>query len=273
MRIETKTENRKAMVQAIGEFLVKEAHYMGPPTFSYTVGSLIIDRDGVITSETDDGEELLMQFLTEKGYVEVPTEELNIQVPYDTDNPTALRNIIAMLHARAYLLNRITRHETFSVSDSFLNELEQLPEENSFEAFQTALSAATDALKGVSFAEGVIAFTFPLSKSSAKNRAYAELCGLMAARAKEAKRCSAEPVVQENEKYYLRIWFIQLGLSGKDSKESRKALLDGLNGHTAFRTKDDADRFSAAQKEKRMAAKAARLAAQESEDHDDDISE
>lgn len=129
MRIETKTDNRKAMVQAIGEFLVKEIHYMGPPTFNYTVGSLIIDRDGVITSETDDGEELLMQFLTEKGYVEVPTEELNIQVPYDTDNATALRNIIAMLHARAYLLNRITRRDTFAISDSLLRELEQLPEE------------------------------------------------------------------------------------------------------------------------------------------------
>lgn len=262
MRIETKTDNRKAMVQAIGEFLVKEIHYMGPPTFNYTVGSLIIDRDGVITSETDDGEELLMQFLTERDYVEVPTEELNIQVPYDTDNAAALRNIIAMLHARAYLLNRITRRDTFAISDSLLKELEQLPEDDTFAAFQTALSADTAGVKGVSFAEGLITFTFPLSENGAKNRAYAELCALMAARAKEAKRCSSEPVVQENEKYYLRIWLIQLGLSGEGGKESRKALLEGLKGHTAFRTKEEAERFSTAQKEKRAAAKAARQASE-----------
>lgn len=273
MRIETKNENRKAMVQAIGEYLVKEVHYMGPPTFSYTVGSLIIDRNGVITSETDDGEELLMQFLKENGYVEVPTEYLDIQVPYETDNATALRNILSMLHARAYLLNRITRRDTFFVSDTILKELEQLPEEGTFEAFQAALSADTAGVRGISFEPGIITFTFPLSENGTKNRAYTELCAMMAARAKEAKRVSAEPVVQENEKYYLRIWLIQLGLTGKSGKDSRKALLEGLKGHTAFRTKEDAERFSIAQKEKRAAAKAARLAEKESEDGDDDISE
>ena len=38
-----------------------------------------------------------------------------------------------------------------------------------------------------------------------------------------------------------------------------KALLDGLKGHTAFRTKEDAEKFSIAQKEKRAAVKAAHL--------------
>lgn len=275
MRIETKNENRKAMAQAISTFLGQELHYMGPPTFAYTVAGLIVDRNGVITSESDDGESELMEFLTRNGYVEIPTEELNIQVPYDTDSPLALRNLIAMLHARSYLLNRITRKENFSVSDSLLQELEKLPEENPFAAFQEALSADTEGLRGLFFEEGKVTFTFPLSGDAEKNRAYAELSAMMATRAKDAKRISAEPVIQENEKYYLRIWLVQLGLSGKGSKECRRALLRGLKGHTAFRTQEDADKFCADQKAKRAAAKAAKLAArqEEMEDQDDEVSE
>ena len=36
MRIETKTDNRRKMVQDIAEFTGEELHYVGPPTFSYT---------------------------------------------------------------------------------------------------------------------------------------------------------------------------------------------------------------------------------------------
>ena len=72
-------------------------------------------------------------------------------------------------------------------------------------------------------------------------------------------------MVEENEKYYLRIWLVQLGLAGTANKESRKALLVGLKGHTAFRTKEEAEKFSIAQKERRAAVKAAQMNNQESE--------
>ena len=54
MRIETKTDNRRKMVQDIAEFTGEELHYVGPPTFSYTVGRLTIDRDGVCLLYTSD---------------------------------------------------------------------------------------------------------------------------------------------------------------------------------------------------------------------------
>lgn len=79
MRIETKTDNRRKMVQDIAEYIGEELHYVGPPTFSYTVGRLTIDRDGVITSETEEGEELLTQFLQEKGYLEAPVDEVKLR--------------------------------------------------------------------------------------------------------------------------------------------------------------------------------------------------
>lgn len=99
--------------------------------------------------------------------------------------------------------------------------------------------------------EGKVIFTFPLSPDSAKNKAYSELAAKIVTKAKEAKRVSATPVVEENEKYYLRIWLVQLGLAGTANKESRKALLAGLKGHTAFRTKEEAEKISIIQKERR----------------------
>ena len=120
MRIETKTDNRRKMVQDIAEFTGEELHYVGPPTFSYTVGRFIIDRDGVITSETEEGEDLLTQFLQEKGYLEAPVDEVKIEIPADTGDGKFLQNLLAMIHARAYLLNRITRYDSFVVSDTLL---------------------------------------------------------------------------------------------------------------------------------------------------------
>lgn len=265
MRIETKTDNRRKMVQDIAEFTGEELRYVGPPTFSYTVGRLTIDLDGVITSETEEGEDLLTQFLQEKGYLEAPVDEVKIEIPADTGDGKFLQNLLAMIHARAYLLNQITRYETFAVSDSLLEKLEQLPEENAYETFQTLLTADTEGLKGLMVEDGKVTFAFPLSPDSAKNKAYAELAEKIIKRAKEAKRVSATPVVEENEKYYLRIWLVQLGMAGAVNKESRKALLAGLKGHTAFRTKEEAEKFSIAQKEKRAALKAAQMADQENE--------
>ena len=265
MRIEAKTDNRRKMVQDIAEFTGEELHYVGPPTFSYTVGNLTIDRDGVITSETAEGEDLLTQFLQEKGYLEAPVDEVRIEIPANTGDGKFLQNLLAMIHARAYLLNRITRYDTFTVSDTLLEKLEQLPAENAYETFQTLLTADSEGLKGLTVEDGKITFAFPLSPDSAKNKAYAELAAKMIKKTKEAKRVSATPVVEENEKYYLRIWLVQLGMAGTVNKESRKALLAGLKGHTAFRTKEDAEKFSIAQKEKRAALKAAQMAGQENE--------
>ena len=271
MRIETKTDNRRKMVQDIAEFTGEELHYVGPPSFSYTVGRLAIDRDGVITSETEEGEDLLTQFLQEKGYLEAPVDEVKIEIPADTRDGKFLQNLLAMIHARAYLLNRITRYETFTVNDTLLEKLEQLPEENAYETFQTLLTADSVGLKGIVVEDGRVTFAFPLSPDVMKNKAYAELAAKMVKKAKEAKRVSTTPVVEENEKYYLRIWLVQLGMAGSANKESRKALLAGLKGHTAFRTKEAAEKFSIAQKKKRAAVKAAYLEGKENAS--DEISE
>ena len=51
MRVETTTNNRKAMAYALAERLGAECRYMGTPTYAYRVGNLTIERDGAIIGE------------------------------------------------------------------------------------------------------------------------------------------------------------------------------------------------------------------------------
>lgn len=256
MRIKTNAADRKAVVKTIAEFTGAEARYLGPPSFAYLVGGYTINRDGTVASDNEEGWDALKDHLIEEGLVEPEVEELRISVPADTDDVNLMRNLVFMLHARQYLLNRVTGRDSFAVSDSLVEALEKTPTDDPG-VFNAILSADPGDWKGMAFAPGEIEFTFPISKDSNKNRAYAELAAFMVATARDAKRISCAEVKPENEKYYLRIWLLRLGFTGQAGKASRKALLAGLKGHTAFRTQEEADRFCADQKAKRIASKAA----------------
>ena len=71
MRVETTTNNRKAMAYALAERLGAECRYMGTPTYAYHVGNLTIERDGAIIGEHL---ELLTVtgWLLEHGYITEP---------------------------------------------------------------------------------------------------------------------------------------------------------------------------------------------------------
>ena len=75
--------------------------------------------------------------------------------------------------------------------------------------------------------------------------------------AKEATRVTATEKEVESEKYAFRGFLLRLGFIGAESKAVRKTLLKRLSGTAAFPNKEKADAFSAAQKAKRDAAKAA----------------
>lgn len=246
MTIQTKTENRKALVKAVSEFTGEEQTYMGPPTFAYRVGGLTIDRNGVITSESEEGCEELKSFLAEHGFVEAEKTNLEISVPIDGMDGNALRNLVFMLKSKQYLLNRVVGGKNFFVSDGLVKALTDTPPESK-EDFISLFEAngGSEANKGIVFDSETVTFAFPLSDNADKNRAYAEVAAFMVARAKESQRVSPSEQKPENEKYYLRVWLMRLGFGGEGGKKSRKALLQGLKGHTAFRTTADEEKYKA----------------------------
>ena len=262
MTITTNAPSRKELVKAISAYLDTEAVYGGPPSFAYRVGDIIIDRNGVVSAEGDVDGTALRSMLVEKGYAEAELETLEIHVPTDGMDGNALRNLVFLTKSKQYLLNRVTRHEIFRVSDSTVLALTD-EAVASTETFYAAISADPEEIAGLSFGDGYATFGFPKDVDGAKNRAYAELAAFMVKAAGEATRVSWQERKPENEKYYFRCWLLRLGLTGQGGKESRKALLAGLNGHVAFKTKESEERHKAKQAAKREAERTARREANE----------
>lgn len=258
MEIKGNVTDRKALVKALSERLGVDACYMGPPSFSYKVGDLTIGREGTVETENEEQCAVAKAVMVELGYLVADTtavEGLTVQVPTDGMDGIALRNLLFMLSSKQYLLNRVLKMEHMKVGTELVEALKKR-ECNRASEFYSILGDYEDDLRGLAFTDGFAVFDFPDTVDPVKNKALVELAALMVHSAKQAKRVDPTIQVVENEKYYLRIWLVHLGLSGRGGQEARRALLGGLKGHTAFRTPEDAARFSANQKAKREAAKA-----------------
>lgn len=242
MEIRTTAQNRKDVVNAIREFTGEDSVYLGPPTFAYQVGIFTIDRAGMVTAEEEV--QGLEEFLLEKGVIQREIPMMDVAVPLEEMTAEGMKNLIFLLHSKQYLLNRMVGSHSFTISEKLIGELEeQTPED--LEAFFTLLDKYEDKNRGFSANEEKITFSFPVQDLPEKNAALTELMANMVRHAKTAKRINPKLVMEENEKYYLRSWLLRIGFSGKVAKAKRKVLLEGLKGHTAFRTPQDEEKWKA----------------------------
>ena len=101
----TTFKNRKDLVQAVSEFCGQASEYLGAPTFSYKVGSYLIDKEGKITSEGDENE--LKSYLTERGFVEPEIEDtVKFQIPLGDAGKQEVTNLLNMLCSKQGLINK-----------------------------------------------------------------------------------------------------------------------------------------------------------------------
>ena len=116
-------------------------------------------------------------------------------------------------------------------------------------------------LKGLSFDDEKITFDgFGIVLDPEHLQTFMKLAAAMNKMAITQKRVQAKSVDDSNEKYALRIWLIRLGLNGDEYKEDRKRLMANLTGHTAFRSEEEKERWTAKQAAKRDALRAAKTA-------------
>lgn len=270
MRVETITNNRKAMAYALAERLGSECRYMGTPTYAYRVGNLTIERDGAITGEHL---ELLavMGWLLEHGYIteplpmveqpaaedseEQPAEKITSDLEAAADEPIThtcvflqlsgftplgLKNLIRMLYARQRLICEMTRSKDIVIAPEVITTLQsdaltELP------ILERLLRESIDHgfIKGIDLEDGRIGLTFPHDENDPTRwQHYAKLLLAIADKAKAATRVNTTMIEPEDSemKYFCRGFLLQLGLGGSEHKELRSALLDHLHGFAAFRT-------------------------------------
>lgn len=270
MTIQTNLNDRKELARRLIPFNHNEKlHYTGTPAFAYEGQGFRILRSGDI--ECDDGktEAAMIGFLQQEGILpqpeaaqksrsqqgEEPEQETNpdvmeITIPADGMDGAQMRNLVFMLHAQQYLLNRAAGHENIQVPDKLIEDLKEEPVTDRTSFFAVYQNYSKEG-KGFLIAAETVTFCLAATDNAVKNRALIELTAFMVGAAKKAKRINPVTRKPENEKYYLRMWLLRIGMGTKASHESRMALLKGLNGWSAFRTEADAKAHAERQKERR----------------------
>lgn len=262
-KIITITENRKDVVKAICEITGESSRYLGVPSCGYQIGKCIVNRTGEV--ELPDGDEKLEEMiragLVERGLVEreEEMEGLEIKIPMGEHTGLSLKNLVFMIHSKQYLLNIAFERKAFQVDKEFLAKLQETEAEGRGEFLELLHSCkGNERNKGFYFTEDEIVFeAFPFLENGEDMGAYAKLASSMCATALDSKRVNPAETIAENEKYYMRIWLLRLGLSGAEGKKTRKVMLTNLKGHSAFRTPEDIERARVRSRQRAEAQKQA----------------
>ena len=257
MRIETNAANRKDVVKAVSGILGQPSKYMGVPTCSYQIGNCTIDRSGAVETEDEKTAELVRAGLLEQGLIETPhteVDETTVSLPVEGMTAEGFKNLIFLIHSKQYLINRAFAEEVFRIPAELTEELGRA-EVPDAEAFLRIFQSHAGGCKGIGFFDGKMAFTLPAINDPDMILAFTHLAAAMAQQARGQKRIRPDETIEENEKYYMRIWLLRLGFGGKEGKEVRNLLLKNLKGHSAFRTEANKQRWQEARRNEREAAR------------------
>ena len=286
----TNAPDRKKLVKAIAEHFELDPAYNGPPTFSYNIGAINLDRDGMLTIEDAETAARLKAFLIEKEWLdsdaaeetEAPAEEtpadeaapdleetvMKVGYPLEGMTATAMTNLIHLLYSKQYLIAKSVREELIAITEEAISKLhEQNPQ-----TIEDCITLIHDlirrgCIKGMAISETEVILAFPLTEDDATRAAFQHLGVSIINFAKAATRVAADFQKPEAEKYHMRGWLLRLGFGGPANATARKILLQHLAGCSAFpnaeQAKRHADKYAAIRKEQREAARAATAAPDE----------
>lgn len=255
---------RKKLVTAVSEILNEPMHYMGAPTFAYTIGGYSIDRNGTLTGM--DSNQHLISELSQRGFVgEIEVERYTYKAELsDPDCPDRMEifgaddDADAIRQAREFYTGEVVLLE-LALLDEDYNEVRgvelkpdrlvlQMPIDGFtpekldnlcklVNAKAMLLKAALDADElPVQQTDETIDFPwFRFTEDGDTVKAYSALISLLCKTALEKKHVSAKERIVENPKYAMRCFLLSLGFIGDEYKSARKILLKNLNGNSAFK--------------------------------------
>ena len=215
-------KDRKNLVKAIAGVTGQAAKYNGAPAFTYTVGNYTVERDGSITTEDEAGMKTLAAALREQGFeIEMPesaeekeseaekemtTDSWTLTMPREDFTETQVDNLEKIIASKAGLIRKALDCEDPIV---ILTE------------------------------DRVVFPWFKRMLGSGESLAVMHFITALCRMAKNAKRITAKEKEVPNEKYAFRCFLLRLGFIGTEYKETRKRLLERLEGSSAFRTPEE----------------------------------
>ena len=220
-------KDRKNLVKAITEIAGKAAKYNGAPKFTYTIGNFTVERDGSITAEDEVGMRTLAAALREQGFeIDLPETE----TPAEESEPQAEEEMTTS----SWTLTM--PREDFT--EAQIDNLEKI-----------IASKASLIKKALDCEDPTVVLTedrvaFPWYKrplGSGESMAAMHFITAICRMAKNAKRITAKEKEVPNDKYAFRCFLLRLGFIGSEFKETRKRLLQRLEGNSAFRTAEESE--------------------------------
>ena len=215
-------KERKNLVKAIAGVTGQAAKYNGAPAFTYTVGNYTVERDGSITTEDEAGMKTLAAVLREQGFeIEMPepaeekeseaeeemtTDSWTLTMPREDFTETQVDNLEKIIASKAGLIRKALDCEDPIV---ILTE------------------------------DRVVFPWFKRMLGSGESMAVMHFITALCQRAKNVKRITAKVKEVPNEKYAFRCFLLRLGFIGAEYKETRKRLLERLEGSSAFRMPEE----------------------------------
>ena len=250
--------NRKPLVEAISQILDKPAVYQGAPSFSYRIGDYTVDRNGVLSYNSNihpDFAAVLINDLQELGFIaekaatdnptdEVPADEVMGALAENTAIETAAdeaepEEIVTDENAPDTVPNADAPNKlTVEVPDTgFTTEtLENLKKIIASKATLLKQALETNNLP-ITECDGKITFPwFTLHGLDGEADAYNRLVAALCKMAKNQKRVTATEKPIENGKYTMRLFLIRLGFIGDEYKTARKILLRNLTGNSSWKS-------------------------------------
>lgn len=238
MEIKTIIEDRAAIVRFLESETGEKSDYAGAPTFNYRIGPYTVLRNGNIRVIDEKADQALLQKLIEAGYAVDEAKRSAIEAEL-SDRVTTRVNLINMLASKGELINKaIDKPNAFYISKALVKRLKNACPTDLTD-FNEALvrSGGARATRGIEFLSDKVLFTgFPEGRTEAEFAAFQDLANGMAASCETAAWVKADPVQTINERYTFRGWMNSIGMGGSEHRETRRILMQHLNGNAAFRT-------------------------------------
>ncbi len=244
---------RKPLLEAASQILDKPAVYQGAPSFAYTVGDYTVDRNGILSYNSNihpDFAAVLISDLQERGFVaeiisDTDDDEPTTENAYDTDENEAITENIASTEVTDTDSSDIL---TIEVPDNGFTPEAKENIRKIVASKKTVLEKALES-DGLPIVEKDGKITFPwftLHGIDGEADAYGHLVTAICKMAKEQKRVTATEKPIENEKFTMRLFLIRLGFIGDEYKTARKILLRNLSGNASWKSGHKPERNTAA---------------------------
>lgn len=175
---------------------------------------------------------------------------VQVKLPVDTWTGNQLRNLVFMLHAQSYLLNRVLGDTVFSIPEACIEELKE-PNLDDTAAFFTCYNSYAEMVAGIELTQDTVTFTVPPMETSEKQSAIIHVLGNLCETACRVKWVHPKRRESDNEKYYFRMWLLRIGMGTPEYRNARRVLLQDLRGYSAFTSEEKAKAHAMRCKERR----------------------